>query len=202
MSDQRRKQAGNVSTSTSPPAHRRQRRRRHTRPEQHPQNLRQTTLRKELTMAKPNRNNRKTGAILNRTRYAVRERRPRHNPATSAATRMAAMLRHFQRDAAPGGRKPNAQPHDRTAPLPKAIPRSPGTPTEHGPPRGSGSPSGTASCPCGPPDRPACDPSCPSGSACDARTLASSDRRSTAAGRCCGCSDQDDAPNPKSVPGE
>ena len=48
-------------------------------------------------MTKPDRNARKTRAILNRTRYAVRERRPRLNPATTAAACMTAMLRHFQR---------------------------------------------------------------------------------------------------------
>ena len=48
-------------------------------------------------MTEPDRNARKTQAILNRTRYAIGKRRPRHSPATPAATRMAAMLRHFQR---------------------------------------------------------------------------------------------------------
>ena len=48
-------------------------------------------------MAKPNRHSRKTPAILNRTRYPLGERRPRHDPAPPAAARMTAMLRHFQR---------------------------------------------------------------------------------------------------------
>ena len=87
----------NTQTLRSPPAHRRQRRRRHTSPEQLPQNLRQPALRKELPMAKPNRHSRKTPAILNRTRYPLGERRSRHDPATPAAARMTAMLRHFQR---------------------------------------------------------------------------------------------------------
>ena len=48
-------------------------------------------------MTKPHRKGRKTRAILNRSPHPRRERRPRHNPATPAAARMAAMLRHFQR---------------------------------------------------------------------------------------------------------
>ena len=47
-------------------------------------------------MTQPYRNARKTRAILHRSRDPRRERRPRHNPATKAAARMAAMLRHFQ----------------------------------------------------------------------------------------------------------
>ena len=81
----------------SPAAHRPQRRRRHTRPEQNLQHLTQPALRKKLRMTQPNRQRRKTGPILNRTRHPLRKRPPRHSSATSAAAGMAAMLRNLQR---------------------------------------------------------------------------------------------------------
>ena len=151
-------------------------------------------------MTEPYRNARKTRAILNRTRYAVGKRRPRHSPATPAATRMAAMLRHFQRTRL---RKVEyltryRRAHKKT--LPTETPRSPRTPLEHGPSHGPGSPSGTASGPCGPADRPACDPSCHEGSVCGAQTTASSNRRSKEACRYCRCSDRDGAPAHLSAP--
>ena len=63
-----------------PNAPRRQTRRRHTRPEQHRQRLRQTPLRQEL------RRPRKPRTALRRSRHPGRERRrPRHAPATPAA---------------------------------------------------------------------------------------------------------------------
>ena len=48
-------------------------------------------------MTQPDRHTGKAPAILRRCRHACRERRPRYHPATPAAPRMTAMLRHFQR---------------------------------------------------------------------------------------------------------
>ena len=84
-------------TRRCPPAHRRQRRRRHPRPEQYRQHLRQPPLRQEMGVPQPDRHTGKAPAILRRCRHADRERRPRYHPATPAAPRMTAMLRHFQR---------------------------------------------------------------------------------------------------------
>ena len=186
-------------TRRSPPAHRRQRRRRHPRAEQHRHDLRQAGLRQELRMTQPDRRIGKPPTVLRRGRHAGRERRPRHLTATPAATRMTPMLRDLQRARLRQVEYLARDRIDRPATPTTATPRSPGRTTEHAPPHGPGWPSGTASCPCAPPDRPACDPSCPSGYGFDAPPLASSDRRSTAAGRCCGCSGQDDAPTPKSA---
>ena len=80
----------------SPSAHRRQCRRRHTRPEQHRQDLRQTPLRQKLCMTQPHRRTRKTRTILRRSRHAHREHSPRHHPATTAAPTVNPMLHHLQ----------------------------------------------------------------------------------------------------------
>jgi len=88
---------GRTQATRSTTAHRPQRRRRYARPEQNLQNLTQATLWKELRMAKPHRNPRKLRTILHRGRDTRGEPGSRHNPATGAAARMTAMLRHFQR---------------------------------------------------------------------------------------------------------
>ena len=84
-------------TPRSPPAHRRQCRRRHPRAEQHRHHLRQPPLRQELRMTQPDRRIGKPRTILRRGRHAGRERRPRRLTATPAATRMTPMLRDLQR---------------------------------------------------------------------------------------------------------
>ena len=157
----------NTQTLRSPPAHRRQRRRRHTSPEQLPQNLRQPALRKELRMTQPYRNARKTRAILNRTRYPLGERPLASRPRTARSDTHDRDAPSLSTDAAQEGRIPDALPARPQKPLPTATPRSPGIPPEHGSSHGPGSQHGTASCPCGPPDRPASGPSCREGSVCE-----------------------------------
>ena len=76
-------------------------------------------------MAKPHRNTRKTRAILHRSRHPLGEPRPRHNPATRAAARMAAMLRHFQRT---GLRKVEHLTHNRSPLKGRSRQRRPAAP--------------------------------------------------------------------------
>ena len=148
---------------------------------------RRTTAGQEMGVPQPDRHTGKAPAILRRCRHADRERRalPPRNARSAAHDRDAPSL---PEDEAPAGRIPGA----RGSPTPAAAARRPAAPrTTNMAPLGPGWPSGTASCPCAPPDRPACGPSCPSGRV--RRAAGFFNRRSTAAGRCCGCSGQDDA---------
>ena len=82
-------------TPRSPDAQRRQCRRRHPRPKQHRQNLRQTPRRQKLRVTQPHRRPRKTRTLLRRSRHAQREPGPRHHPATTAAPPVNPMLPHL-----------------------------------------------------------------------------------------------------------
>ena len=139
-------------------------RRRHTRPEQHRHHLRQPPLRKELRMTRAYRLFRQ---VVGHTapRPTHRMGTPPASSATPAATshdrrcsvtssgRGSGRVEYLTRYRSAHGRRRRQR-----------RPAAPASTPEHAPQTGPGCCAyGTASCPCAPPVRPACDPSCPSG---------------------------------------